>query len=81
MSRLLNNVPRVNATAGMHDVFQVSFGGGYLRDVLNVPGMPVAAIITYSSLAGDAIRQSGPIFNIQSKENEKNRETKFYGSF
>jgi RHS repeat-associated protein len=57
ISRALNRVPGINAIAGMHDVFQVrldQFGGSrfgsILRNGLNVPGMPVAAALTYPTL-------------------------------
>jgi hypothetical protein len=33
----------------MHDVFQINLQGKW-RDILNVPGMPVAAAFTYLSL-------------------------------
>jgi len=49
-SRVLNRVPGINAVAGLHDVFQVKLGTGLARDVFNVPGMAVAAPITYSAL-------------------------------
>jgi hypothetical protein len=53
VSRVLNRVPGVNAVGGMHDIFQVradQVGGAGLRGVLNVPGMPVAAALTYPAL-------------------------------
>ena len=51
LSEALNKIGGFNAVAGMHDVFQISLTDEfYLRDVLNVPGMPVAAAITYGSL-------------------------------
>lgn len=53
MSRLMNRLPGVSAVAGMHDVFQVRFdqiGGAGLRGALNIPGMPVAAALTYPAL-------------------------------
>ena len=43
----------MNAIAGLHDVFQVrldQFGGSMLRGGLNIPGMPVAAALTYPAL-------------------------------
>jgi RHS repeat-associated protein len=56
-SRLLNRIPGVNAVAGLHDVFQVGLDvaggaryGGFLRNALNFPGMPVAAAMTYPAL-------------------------------
>jgi RHS repeat-associated protein len=57
LSRVMNRIPGMNAIAGMHDVFQVrldQFGGSHfgsiLRTGLNVPGMPVAAALTYPAL-------------------------------
>ena len=44
----MNRVPGVNAVAGLHDVFQVNLGG--MRNILNVPGMPIAAIVTYAGM-------------------------------
>lgn len=38
----------------MHDVQQVSMGNSIWRDVLNVPGMAVAAGVTYAGFAGQA---------------------------
>ncbi|KXJ11728.1 tRNA(Glu)-specific nuclease WapA [Exaiptasia diaphana] len=51
VSRFLNEIPGVNAVAGLHDSFQVgmdSLSGA--RDMLNVPGMFPAAGITYGAL-------------------------------
>jgi RHS repeat-associated protein len=53
LSRLMNRVPGINAVAGFHDVMQVGWdrwGGAGLRSWLNVPGMPVAAAVTYPAL-------------------------------
>ncbi len=49
MSEALNKFGGVNAVAGLHDVFQINLDGK-LRDILNVPGMPIAAAVTYLSL-------------------------------
>jgi hypothetical protein len=57
VSRILNQVPGVNAVAGMHDVMQVGFdrvvgtSDSWLRTVANVPAMVPAVAITYSALA------------------------------
>jgi RHS repeat-associated protein len=61
ISRALNYVPGLNATAGLHDVFQIRideyFGGqelgGSLRSALNVPGMLPAAALSYGALMSD----------------------------
>ena len=57
LSRFMNRIPGMNAIAGLHDVFQVrldQFGGSrfgsILRTGLNIPGMPVAAALTYPAL-------------------------------
>jgi hypothetical protein len=57
LSRFMNRIPSMNAIAGMHDVFQVrldQFGGSHfgsiLRNSLNIPGMPVAAALSYPAL-------------------------------
>jgi len=53
VSRLANQIPGTNATAGMHDVFQINLnrlGGPPLGWTLNVPGMLPAAALTYMSL-------------------------------
>lgn len=47
-SRMLNRVPGINAVAGLHDYFQINLGA--MRNILNVPGMPLAAAITYAGL-------------------------------
>jgi RHS repeat-associated protein len=57
-SRALNQVYGSNAVSGMHDVFQIGLDeagaklgvGSLLRNTLNVPGMPVAAGLTYAAL-------------------------------
>ena len=49
LSESLNKFGGINAVAGLHDVFQINLKGN-LRDILNVPGMPIAAAITYLSL-------------------------------
>ena len=51
LSEALNKVGGINAVAGLHDVFQISLSDKYyVRDILNVPGMPIAAAVTYASL-------------------------------
>ena len=49
LSEFLNKIPGINAVAGMHDVFQSKMNGN-IRDILNVPGMPIAAAMTYVGL-------------------------------
>ena len=47
----LNKIGGVNAVAGLHDTFQINLTDNfYIRDILNVPGMPIVAAITYASL-------------------------------
>jgi hypothetical protein len=54
LSTTLNKVPGINAVAGMHDMFQISYPNDFLRNVFNVPGMPVAGALTAFSFAGQA---------------------------
>jgi RHS repeat-associated protein len=56
ISKIANRIPGINAVAGMHDVFQVELEknwGTAARTYLNIPGMPVAAAMTYSALITD----------------------------
>ena len=48
-SRILNSFGGANAVAGLHDTFQTNLAYPW-RDVLNIPGVPVAAAITYAAL-------------------------------
>ena len=50
LSEALNQVPGVNAVAGVHDVMQVNLGTGIARDIFNVPGMIPAAAFTYTAV-------------------------------
>ena len=52
ISTVLNKIGGLNAVAGMHDTFQINLPG-ISRDVLNVPGMPLASAITYLGLYND----------------------------
>jgi hypothetical protein len=58
VSRIANQIPGINAVAGMHDVFQVSMGTSIWRDVFNVPGMALAAVITYPGFLGQVFNNS-----------------------
>ena len=52
-SFFIKKISGINATAGMHDTFQIHLG--CLRGTLNVPGMLPAAALTYPALwAGTA---------------------------
>jgi hypothetical protein len=61
VSRAANCMPGINATGGMHDVFQVKldefFGGqalgNFMRSTLNVPAMLPAAVFSYGALMAD----------------------------
>jgi len=55
VSRVANQIPGINAVGGLHDVFQISMGDSIWRNVLNVPGMSVAAGITYGGFVGQAL--------------------------
>ncbi|MGH9893465.1 MAG: hypothetical protein ACREA0_16045, partial [bacterium] len=61
VSQLLNRIPGVNAVAGLHDAFQISLGNAFLRSALNVPGMPIAAAITFGSFLGQPVVSAGGI--------------------
>ncbi|NKB16703.1 MAG: hypothetical protein HC774_07330 [Sphingomonadales bacterium] len=50
LSRFLNQIPGVNAVAGMHDVFQAQLPDNWVRNAINIPRMPVAATMTYPAL-------------------------------
>ncbi len=53
MSSLANQIPGINAVAGMHDTFQLhldQWGGRLTGWALNVPGMPIAVALTYAGL-------------------------------
>lgn len=52
LSRFLNKIGGINAVAGMHDSIQINFSG-ILREILNVPNMPIAAVFTYTALYND----------------------------
>mgnify|MGYP002876395040 CR=1 FL=1 len=56
VSRVANQIPGVNAVAGLHDQMQVSLGTGIARDVLNVPGMVPAAAFTYAAALGQPLQ-------------------------
>ena len=47
-SSLGNQIPGVNAVAGLHDTFQINLGA--FRGTLNYPGMAAAAAVTYGGL-------------------------------
>jgi hypothetical protein len=47
-STIGNQIPGINAVAGLHDTFQINLGA--FRGALNYPGMPVAAAVTYAGL-------------------------------
>jgi RHS repeat-associated protein len=49
VSRIANKIGGINAISGLHDTFQINSPGAS-RDLLNIPGMPVAAYFTYFGL-------------------------------
>jgi hypothetical protein len=49
VSRIANKIGGINAISGLHDTFQINLPGAS-RDLLNIPGMPVAAYFTYFGL-------------------------------
>lgn len=53
LSNAANHIPLINATAGLHDVFQVNISNAFLRTwVLNVPGMGIAFGMTAGGFFG-----------------------------
>jgi hypothetical protein len=56
LSRGLNRVFGVNATAGVHDNMQISLGTGLAREALNFPLMVPAAAFTYSAILGQPLQ-------------------------
>lgn len=61
VSRFANQLWGVNAVGGFHDTLQISMGNSVWRDALNVPGMGVAAGVTYSGFIGQALNAAGPM--------------------
>lgn len=58
VSRVANRIPGINASAGLHDFFQVKLdilGGANARLWLSIPGMPVAGAITYTGALADPV--------------------------
>jgi len=55
VSRVANQIPSINAIAGLHDVMQVSMGTSLWRDIFNIPGMALAAGTTYAGFLGNAL--------------------------
>jgi hypothetical protein len=53
-SNALSQIPTFNAIGGLHDVFQNVLGTGIARNIFNVPGMPIAAAITWGALVGQS---------------------------
>ncbi|MEW8232465.1 MAG: RHS repeat-associated core domain-containing protein [Candidatus Thiodiazotropha endolucinida] len=58
VSNAANQITGLNAVAGMHDIYQTSMGNTVWRDVLNVPGMAVAAGVTYPGFIGQSINNA-----------------------
>jgi len=64
-SKALNQIPGVNAVAGLHDVFQISVSDGLRENIVyNVGGMFVAAGVTYTALMNG---QTGIALTIQNR--------------
>ncbi len=77
VSRFANQIPTVNAIAGMHDVFQVSMGGSVWRDVLNVPGMAVAAGVTYAGFVGQILNSAPDYLYVPIQTNDDDRKPRY----
>jgi hypothetical protein len=72
VSRAANRIPGINAIAGLHDVFQVELDNHFgvaARNILNVPGMAVAAAITIPALMTD--RMASHIYYITQLKSDK----------
>ena len=76
ISVVANQIPGINATAGLHDVMQINLPD-IPRNILNVPLMPVAAAITYFGLLGDGLNKMPYSFRLITKEKNKTGKT-FY---
>jgi hypothetical protein len=73
VSRALNQVPGINAVAGLHDAFQVfleKWGDGNIRNIRNIPGMIPAAVITYGRLMSDISRYIDVLNSGKIKQND-----------
>jgi len=71
VSRFMNQIYGINATAGLHDTMQINLGTGLLRDIANVPLMPVAALGTYSAAFGqmlNSLPSSTYIYSLPKKD-------------
>jgi hypothetical protein len=47
LSRKMNHIPGMNSLARLHDQYQISFGAGLVRHILNVPAMIPATVVNY----------------------------------
>lgn len=74
VSRIANQIPGINAVAGMHDVFQVSMGTSIWRDVLNVPGMFVAAAATYAGFLGQGLNSVSDYLYVPVQVNDERKK-------
>ena len=55
LSLVMNQVPSMNAIAGLHDMMQIQMGDGFWRGFMNIPNMPPAAAFVYAALVGQAL--------------------------
>ncbi|MCP4277825.1 MAG: hypothetical protein GY779_15880 [Gammaproteobacteria bacterium] len=78
ISRFANQIPGINAVGGMHDVFQVSMGNSFLRDALNIPGMVVAAGITYSGFIGEIMNNTPDYWYVSINMSESRYKRRIY---
>ena len=77
VSNFANRILGVNAVAGMHDVQQVSMGNSIWRDVLNVPGMAVAAGVTYAGFVGQALNAAPDYLYVPIQINDDDRKPRY----
>ena len=77
VSNFANQIPGINAVAGMHDVQQVAMGNSIWRDVLNVPGMAVAAGVTYAGFVGQALNAAPDYLYVPIQINDDDRKPRY----
>ena len=63
--------------AGLHDVFQTSMESTIWRDVLDVPGMAVAAGVTYSGFVGQMLNNSPGYLYIPINVSDDDRKSRY----
>jgi RHS repeat-associated protein len=78
VSRAANYIPGINAVAGLHDWMQIHMDPGFMRNVANVPLMPVAALGTYAAAFGNVLNSmTGPIYIYRQPKNDQNGKSAY----